>query len=362
MTTSPLGIDVSKLKFDACLVRDDGKLRHKVFPNTEAGFAQLSAWLLKHRVERAHACLEATGAYSEALAAYLHESGHEVSVINPAQIKAYAQSRLSRAKTDKADATLIAQFCAERRPPRRSPLPQEVRELQALARRLDSLLEMRQMEANRLEVAGTRAVKESLSEHIAFLDQEIARAEGLIRSHIGSHPGLRAQRDLLLSIPGVGETTAAKLLSEIMDVKLYESARQLAAFAGLAPRLHESGSSVRRKPRLSKAGAPRLRKALYFPAISAIRYNPYVKDLSERLRARGKCPMQVIGAAMRKLVHIAYGVLKSGRPFDPGLKTACLQTRYLTPYGAVKAEWCGLIPQWGGKSRNFPFRLAPARV
>jgi transposase len=322
MTTSPLGIDISKAKFDACLVRDGGKLRHKVFPNSPAGFAQLSAWLSKHKVERAHACLEATGAYGEALATYLHESGHEVSVVNPAQIKAYAQSRLSRAKTDKADATLIAQFCAERRPPRWSPPPREVRELQALARRLDSLLEMRQMEANRLEVAATEAVRESLAEHLAYLDEEVARTQKVTRSHIDSHPGLRGQRDLLLSIPGIGEATAAKLLSEIMDVKLYASARQLAAFAGLAPRLHESGSSVRRKARLSKAGAPRLRKALYFPAVVAIRHNPYVKDLSERLRARGKCPMQIIGAAMRKLVHLAYGVLKSGKPFDPEMKTA----------------------------------------
>jgi transposase len=321
MTTFPLGIDISKLKFDACLVRDSGKLRHKVFPNTKPGFAQLSAWLEKHHVEHAHACLEATGAYGEALATYLHDASHAVSVVNPAQIKAYAQSRLSRAKTDKADATLIAQFCAERRPPRWSPLPQEMRELQALARRLDSLLEMRQMEANRLDVAATGAVRESLAGHLAYLDEEIARTGKMIRSHIDTHPGLRGQRDLLLSIPGIGETTAAKLLAELMDVKLYESARQLAAFAGLAPRLHESGSSVRRRARLSKAGALRLRKALYFPAIVAMRHNPRVRAMSERLKERGKCPMQVIGAAMRKLVHIAYGVLKSGRPFDPEIQT-----------------------------------------
>jgi transposase len=322
MTTAPLGIDISKLKFDACLLRDAGRLRHRVFPNTPAGFAQLSAWLSKHHVERAHACLEATGTYGEALATYLHEAGHVVSVVNPALIKAYAQSHLSRAKTDKADSTLIARFCAERHPPEWRPLPREVRELQALARRLDSLLEMRQMEANRLEVAATAAVSESLTGHLTYLDEEIARTEKLIRSHIDRHPGLRCQRDLLLSIPGIGETTAAKLLSEIMDVKLYESARQLAAFAGLAPRLHESGRSVRRKARLSKTGAPRLRKALYFPAVVAMRHNPRVRAMSERLKERGKCPMQVIGAAMRKLVHIVYGVLKSGRPFDPELKTA----------------------------------------
>jgi transposase len=322
MTTSPLGIDVSKLKFDACLVRDSGKFRHKGFPNTPAGFGQLSDWLAKHHVERAHACLEATGAYSDSLATYLHEQGHLVSVVNPAAIKAYAQSRLSRVKTDKADSTLIAQFCAERRPPQWRPLPREVRELQALVRRLDSLLEMRQMEANRLEVAATAAVSESLAGHLAYLDAEIAKTEQMIRTHIDSHPGLREQRDLLLSIPGIGSTTAAKLLGEILDVKLYQGARQLAAFAGLTPRPHESGSSVRKRAKLSKTGAPRLRKALYFPAIVAMHHNPHVKALSERLKERGKCPMQVIGAAMRKLVHIAYGVLKSGKPFDPELKTA----------------------------------------
>ena len=322
MTTPPLGIDISKLKFDACLIRDGGKLRHRVFPNSPAGFARLSAWLTKHHVERAHACLEATGAYGEALAAYLHDAGHTVSVVNPAAIKAYAQSRLSRAKTDKADATLIAQFCHERRPPAWQPLPAEVRDLQALVRRLDSLVGMRQMEANRLEVAATAAVKASISEHLAYLDSEVARAEELIRSHIDTHSGLRAQRDLLRSIPGIGETTAAKLLGEVMDVKIYASARQLAAFAGLAPRLHESGTSVKKRAKLSKVGAPRLRKALYFPAIAAIKHNPYIKELGERLRRRGKCPMQVIGAAMRKLIHLAYGVLKSGRPFDPEMKTA----------------------------------------
>lgn len=324
MTFSIIGIDISKLKFDLCLLRDNGKLKHKVLPNNAAGFLQLSAWLDKQKVEGVHACLEATGTYGEALATYLFDAGHRVSVINPAIIKAYAQSHLSRTKTDKVDATLIARFCAERKPPAWQPLPAEVRELQALVRRLESLLEMHQMEVNRLE-AGVAAlsVRESLTEHIAFLDEEIKRTTALIRDHIDQHPTLREQRELLVSIPGIGESTAAKLLAEMLDVKLYQSARQLAAFAGLVPRLHESGSSIKRKARLSKTGAPRLRKALYFPAIAAIKYNPYIKAMSGRLKERGLSPMQIIGAAMRKLVHLAYGVLKSGKPFDPTLvKTA----------------------------------------
>ena len=324
MTLSVLGIDISKLKFDVCLLRASGKFKHHVFSNTTAGFLQLATWLVKQKVERVHACMEATGTYSEALATYLSDAGHVVSVVNPAKIKAYAQSQLSRTKTDKADATLIAQFCHERKPPQWQPLPTELRELQALVRRLEALLEMHQMEVNRLEAGVTAlSVRESLSEHIAFLNEEVKRTEKLIRDHIDQHPTLKSQQELLVSIPGIGETTAAKFLSEVLDVKLYKSARQLAAFTGLVPKLHESGSSVKRKARLSKIGVSSLRKALYFPAIAAIKYNPSIKALSVRLKERGLCPMQIIGAAMRKLVHIAYGVLKSGRPFDPSLgKTA----------------------------------------
>jgi transposase len=139
----------------------------------------------------------------------------------------------------------------------------------------------------------------------------------LIRDHIDQSPSLKQQRDLLSSIPGIGDLTAAKLLSEFIDINHYSSARQAAAFAGLVPMHSDSGSSVRGKPRMCKMGTARLRKALYFPAIVATYHNPVIKAFSERLKQRGKCPMVIVGAAMRKLIHIAYGVLKSGKPFDP---------------------------------------------
>lgn len=314
----PLGLDVSKAKFNACLIRESGKLRHTSFANSPAGFAQLSGWLAKLGASAAHACMEATGTYYEALAAYLHEEGHTVSVVNPAVIKAYAQSRLSRTKNDRVDAELIAGFCAERRPaPWRAPAP-ELRELQALVRRLDSLVEMRTMEKNRLSSGVTvEAVRESVEEHIAHLAEQIERTEKLIRDHIDKHPGLKRQSELLDSIPGVGEATAAVLLAEVPDIKEYRSARQVAAFAGLVPRERQSGSSVRGRVRLSKIGNSRLRKALYFPAITALRCSPFFQQWAEGLRSRGKSKMSVIGAAMHKLIHLAYGVLKTGRPFDP---------------------------------------------
>lgn len=318
MELSPLGIDISKSKFDVALLRDDGKLRHKVFPNTPEGYQQLSAWLVKYRVQLVHACLEATGTYSEALAVYLHSTGHIVSIVNPVVIKAFAQSELSRTKTDKADAALIARYCHNHQPPAWSPPAPEISQLQALVRRLEALIDMRQQESNRLDGGiSAETVKESVTDHIAYLDQQIARTKAQIEEHIDQHPSLKQQRDLLSSIPGIGDLTAAKLLAEIVDINHYSSARQAAAFAGLVPRHNQSGTSVRGKPRLCKVGTARLRKALYFPAIVATQHNPVIKAMSERLRERGKCPMLIIGAAMRKLIHIAYGVLKSGKPFDP---------------------------------------------
>jgi transposase len=318
MIEPALGIDIAKLKFNVCLIQISGKLKHKVFPNTAAGFAQLREWLSTQRVKRIHACLEATGAYGDSLSLFLHQAGHTVSVINPAAIKAFAQSRLSRTKTDRVDAELIARFCLAQAPPAWTPLPQEVRELQALVRRLESLIEMRVMEENRLSSGITvDVVRASVEELLSHLNTQIKRTEELIREHINSHPTLKQQSALLDSIPGIAATTAALLLSEITDITQYRSARQVAAYAGLVPRERQSGTSLRGRTRLSKIGNARLRRALYFPAITALRCSPFFKAWAKGLQERGKCKMSVICAVMRKLLHLAYGVLKSEQPFDP---------------------------------------------
>ncbi len=318
MTEPALGIDISKLKFNVCLIREGGKLRHKVFPNTAAGFEHLREWLFKHGVERVHACLEATGTYSEPLALFLAESGHTVSLVNPAATKAFAASRLSRTKNDRVDAELIARFCQAQEPPAWMPPAVEVRELQALVRRLDSLVEMRVMEENRLSAGITvDSVRRSVEEHLTYLNEQIKRTEELIRQHINNHPTLKRRSELLDSIPGIGEATAALLLSEITEIKQYRSARQVAAYAGLVPRERQSGTSVRGRTRLSKIGNARLRRALYFPAITALRCSPFFQAWAKGLQERGQSKMSVICAVMRKLVHLAYGVLKTGKPFDP---------------------------------------------
>jgi len=319
MTQEPLGIDIAKASFHVSLHRGNGKRRNKQFANTPAGHAALVGWIGRYAAGPVHACLEATGTHGEAVATVLVDAGHVVSVINPAAAKAFAQSQLRRTKTDAVDADILADFCAAHQPPPWTPWPVEVRELQGLIRRRESLLEMLTQEKNRHAAGGlTAAVQASLERHIAVLEAELGALDAAISHHVDTHPGLRHQRDLLVTIPGIGATTAARLLAECRAITDFESARAYAAFAGLVPREHTSGT-LRGRARLSKLGSSRLRLALYFPALAAMRFNPTLVAFATRLRAVGKHKMVVVAAVMRKLLHIAYGVLKHQRPFDPQL-------------------------------------------
>ena len=317
-----LGIDVAKAKLDCALRLTSGKFRHKVVDNTPAGFKALDTWLAKEGAAALQVCMEATGIYWEAAAEHLAARPETtVSVINPAQIKAFGASQMVRTKTDKVDAKLIAQFCAERTPePWQAPTPAE-KTLRALVLRLDALQAMRTQESNRLEVA-RESVAEGIAQHLKWLDDEIARISKAIRDHIDNDPTLRDKHRLLDSIPGLGERTTAVLLAFLAEPARFENARQAVAFAGLDPRQHESGSSVRGKPRLSKVGHGFLRKALYMPAMVALHRTDWGKVFRDRLAAKGKPPMLIIGAMMRKLVQVSYGVLKSGQTFQPGLHGA----------------------------------------
>lgn len=233
LPASALGVEIAKASFDVCLIKPNGKAKHKVFVNTRHGFEQLLHWLSSHEITDLHACLEATGTYGEPLALFLFEAGFVTSLVNPAAVRAFADAGLSRTKTDKVDAELIARFCLAQRPTAWQPPAPELRELQALVRRLESLIEMRLMEENRLSSGvSNEAVRHSLEQHIAYLVEQIKQTEALIRQHINNHPDLKKQSDLLDSIPGVGATTAALLLAEIVNLKHYTSARQVAAYAG----------------------------------------------------------------------------------------------------------------------------------
>ncbi len=319
-----LGIDVSKNTLDAALIQPGSPNRkppHKVFPNTRQGYQQMLEWIESLTTETVHVCLEATGTWGDSIALCLHEAGHKVSLVNPALIRAFAQSRLLRTKTDKADAQMIAHCCQMHQPPEWTPPSTEIRALQALVtlvRRLEALIEMHTMEENRMGSGLTcEAVQADLEEHLAELQSRIEKTRRQIKDHIDQNPDLKRQAQLLESIPGIGAATSSLLLAELGDISHFTDARQVAAFAGLVPRIRESGTSVRGRSRLSKVGSSRLRKSLYFPALTALRCNPIIKSFGLRLSAQGKSKMLIVGAAMRKLLHLAYGVLKSGQPFDP---------------------------------------------
>jgi transposase len=315
MSEAILGIDVAKKKLDVALMFD-GKTFTRKFDNSPKGFKLLQGWLLSLHIGRVHACMESTGTYGEALAEFLYEKKHRVSVVNPLRIKGYANADLHRNKTDPADAILIADFCLVKDPDDWHPFPPEVKHLQALTRRIEALDQMLISEKNRLYVA-PREVRPSVKRMIRTLETEIKNVHRLIKEHIDNHPDMKQQNDLLLTIPGIGQKTSQLLLGEV-EFRRYSSARAVAAQAGLTPRKDQSGTSLNRT-RLSKVGNGRIRKALYFPAIVAVQYNQTIKQFASRMSQMGKTPMQVICAAMRKLLHIAFGVIKNNRPFDPNL-------------------------------------------
>jgi transposase len=252
------------------------------------------------------------------VAEFLVQAGYRVSVVNPARIKGYADSQLQRNKTDKLDAYLIADFCRRQQPEPWSPPSPAWRELNALVRHLEDLDHTRTACLNRPQAAPPSAtVAAQLKQPLALLDDPNRQTKQAIQDHLDQHPDLKRQRDWLASIPGIGDWTAGQLLAEFRAITDFANVRQLVAFAGLNPRHHVSGSSIRKATHISKWGRASLRAALYMPALAASRYNPVRRQFAERLQARGLTGLQVIAALMRKLLHLVYGVLKSGRPFDP---------------------------------------------
>jgi len=262
--------------------------------------------------------MEATGPYSEAPATHLAGAGRHVSVVNPARVKYAGLARGRGNKTDRADAKLIAEYAAREAPPAWRPPSPEVRELQGLVRRIEDLVEMAAREKGRLaSPALTAAVRKSVQRTVRLLEKEAAKLRTAADALVCSPPALSADRALLESIPGVGRQTATVILAELPAVDRLPGAESAAAYCGLSPREYQSGTSVRKRTRLSKAGNARLRKALFLPTRTAVRFNPLLRGFFERLVKADKPPMQAIGACMRKLVMICYGVLKNRAPFDP---------------------------------------------
>lgn len=321
-----IGLDVSKQHVDAVILLDEEghKKRHKRFSNTAKGHAQLLAWTQHHRSAELSDCqmvMEATGPYHETLALALYQAGAGVSVINPKRLKDFASGLGLKAKNDPLDAFAMARYGQLCQPQPWQPDPPEYRHLKALLSRLEAVQTDRQRERNRLEktqASDTSApVLASLERSLTFLENEYQRLNQEINEHINRHPKLKDDRQLLASIPGIGPVLSAQMLALLHGGLRFERAPQFAAYLGLIPTQHQSGSSINKKPHLSKLGPARVRAKLYMAAIVASGCNPDVKALYQRLLERGKCPMAALGAAMRKLAQICFGVIKHQTPYQP---------------------------------------------
>lgn len=317
-----LGVDVSKAKLD-CLLLDGstGKQRDKTVPNTPAGVLGLLKWLEARAVVLSELVLvmEPTGVYHELAAQALHEAGVLVHLVNPARARNYALSLGQRGKTDAADCRSLAHMGVQQQLPRWTPPSPSARLLKALLARRAALSEDLQRESNRLEKAQATlvpaAVTQSIAQGMAFVEQQLKTLDKQIKDHIDGDDDLKHKRELLLSIDGVGPRVADEFTS-ILGCMRFDSAEALACYIGLTPQKWESGTSVRGRSRISKAGPARLRALLYMPAVVAKKHNRHVRELYERLLAKGKSKMLAITAGMRKLVHLCFGVVHSNQPYD----------------------------------------------
>jgi len=319
-----LGIDVSKAKLDCLWLRDpeNSKIKTKIFQNTLEGHITLKKWIetnIQESPENIHIIMEATGIYHESLAHHLFAQGFKVSVVNPARPKAFAKGLGSIHKNDKKDSYILALYGCRMTPIAWKPEPIEIRELKALTARLEALEDDLRRETNRLEKSEFSPVSElvidSLRKMIKGLKAEKKRLENEINDHIDRFPHLKKDRLLLETIPGIGPVMS-RLMLMVIHSRDFKKASQVAAFLGLIPVQNESGV-FKGCSRLSKAGSGKIRCKLYMAAVVSWKYNPDLISQKNRLMANGKTTMQALGASMRKLVQICFGVIKNQTEYQP---------------------------------------------
>lgn len=305
-----LGIDVSKADFHACLLQEGKRLR-KSFPNSAAGHRQLFTWLKNRRCNAVHACMEATGGYWLKLAQALHGADILVSVVNPSRTAMFARSQLRRTKTDLVDAEMIAEFCKTQHPVRWIPPTPDTLELRAILAYREHLVAERTrfIQLNNQLHAGV-SLRDLHQEQLMHLERMIAATERKLRELVKSSKPLQRGVDTLLQVKGIGLIVATSLIAKL-PVAQFENEKAAAAYVGLTPSERQSGTSIHAKPRICKTGNSSLRRDLYMPAVCAMRCNPVFAEFAERLREKGKPPKVIIVAIMRRMVVLAYRLLKA---------------------------------------------------
>jgi len=315
-TFDVVGIDVSKHTLDVCLILNKKKQQAR-FDNQKAGWKKMLTWVRRYTSEPWF-CMEATGSYSEGVAEFLLAEQQSVSVVNPLQIKSYAKSILSRNKTDPQDAYIIARYAKAadlRIFIARTPEQKALREHTQL---LDQLTAQKIQLKSQAQHFADPDARRFVAKQIKQLEISMERLKSKLNALVEEDARCKQAMQLLLSIKGVGAATAYSILAYLPDISNFKCAKQLAAFIGVSPTQKQSGQFVGRT-RLSKFGNPRLRKALYMPALVMKQYNEHLKPFIKRLERKGLKPKAIVGAIMRKLAHIIFGVLKHQQPFNPNL-------------------------------------------
>ena len=317
------GLEVSARELVVAVGDRRGGTRLRRFANNTVGHRALLQVL--KRFGNVRVVLEATGLYGLDVALALSaQEGMELMVANPRAVRHFAQAMMQRSKNDQLDAVVLREFAA-RMPFRAWARPTEnTLALWAIARRLEALTAQRAAEKNRRHAAGLsqavpRVVRREIASSLRFLERSIARLQKEAQRRIAADAQLQRRYELLCSIPGLGAVSALHTLAELVLLPEDRDVRQWVAYAGLDPRECSSGTSVRKRVRISKVGNAHLRRALYMPALAASRWQPQVREFYERLQKRGKTKQQALLAVARKLLHAIYGMFRTLRSFDGAL-------------------------------------------
>lgn len=327
-----IGVDVSEKTLDVAYW-DDQK-QEAVFmgkyPNTHTGFQRIKGKVEKRKrateAELAHVTMEPSGGYEKPFAHFVdQQDGWAASLPNPTHPKRWAEAMGKRVKNDPQDAKTLAHYGFACNPPIWKPLPTEVEQLEHLLDRLDNLKDMLHREKNRLNSAQYHvnpheAVYDELRESISSLEQRIEKIQGVINDHLDAYPHLKEQRKLLLSVPGVGDRSVLYILITMHRWGAFTNgegdAKGIVALLGLDPKTHESGTSVRKRGRISRQGDRSQRSRLYMCALGGVQGNNPLKAFYTRLVGRGKPKKLALVAAARKIVVWCWAVFRNNVPFD----------------------------------------------
>lgn len=310
-----IGVDVSSETLDL-----HSTTTHLQVENSTRGFKKA----LKEFGTDSLYVMENTGVYSIPFATFLYDRGIEVSIVHSTSIKRFAQMKGYRTKTDKADANIIRLYGEEQEVKPWEPKPEWIEAAKSIAHQVDLLVKHKTMIKNRrhaLEKSGRSnpKLKAHYKRHIKTLETEIK----LLRDEIGKLVKTHEPETLtnLTSIKGVGRDTAMCLIIEANCFKDFDNVKQVASYFGIAPTQHQSGTSVKGSGRISKAGSPKVRKQLYMAAVASLKCNPHCITFKERLKAKNKNGYEIMTAVAHKLLRLAYGVAKSGLPYDPAYRS-----------------------------------------